>query len=410
MSGEGTGSNIDPGTSSGSDKGGSSSNSSGNGSGSSAGLSGAFTVTTLTADQPGAGGSSNIGPFMVNAWGIVAYQGMFWIADEATGRVSILDGTGKAGTGKFASDAINLGEGITGVTVNDSTAMQIQDKTACGPANLIFASVHCQLIGVNTDLSSTGGFVLVDRSDVKASYTGVTTVHQANGNGHGNGGGAAPGSDNGQGNGQGGHNAGPVLTLAADFHNARIDVFDESFKLLDTPMFTASAQVPAGFAPFDVWAWNTIVYVTYAKQDADKADSVAGAGLGFVAAFDTSGKLLWTAQGNELNAPWGLAIGDQKSLCDQTQTSGFAGVLLVGNFGDGRITALDVKTGAVLGQLMDANRAPIAIDGLWGLAFGMNVQGAFAGGLYFTAGPSDEQHGMFGVIRASSTTTTPPMM
>ena len=29
-----------------------------------------------------------------------------------------------------------------------------------------------------------------------------------------------------------------VLTLAADFHNARVDVFDESFELVTAPAFT----------------------------------------------------------------------------------------------------------------------------------------------------------------------------
>src|SRR5678815_808158 len=66
-----------------------------------------------------------------------------------------------------ARDATDLGEGITGVAVNDSTAMQISNDTTCGPANLIFASVHGKLIGVNTDLSTTGGFVPV-------SYTHLT--------------------------------------------------------------------------------------------------------------------------------------------------------------------------------------------------------------------------------------------
>ncbi|HEX7841327.1 MAG TPA: TIGR03118 family protein [Kofleriaceae bacterium] len=446
-----TGSDFGPGTGSGGDNGGSGS---GNGSGSGAGLCNSFVVTNLTADRSGAGGASNVNPFLVNPWGIAAYQGMFWVADEATGRVSILDGSGKAATGKTASDRLDLGPGITGVTVNDSTAMQIEGQNACGPANLIFGNLNGQLIGVNTDLDATGGFVLADRSSAGASYTGVTTIHvrassSGNGGGRGSGSvqglGAGQGSGSGsgrgcgQGSGQGGQNAGPVLALAADFHNARIDVFNENFRLVPAPMFTTPVGVPAGFAPFNIWAWNNVVYVTYAQQRSGGTGSssaglgsggagsgsgsgagsgsggggtVAGAGLGYVAAFDTTGKLLWLAKGSELNAPWGLAVGDQTSLCDQTQTSAFAGVLLVGNYGDGRVTALDSHTGAVLGQLMDPNHTPISIDGLWGLTFGTNIQGAVAGGLYFTAGTGNEQHGMFGVITWSptSTRTTDPRL
>jgi len=81
----------------------------------------------------------------------------------------------------------------------------------------------------------------------------------------------------------------------------------------------------------------------------------------------------------------------------------FPGALLVGNFGDGHITAIDVKGMKVLGQLMMAPTMPVEIDGLWGIAFGDGVASARAG-LYFAAGPDDEMHGLFGVITASATT------
>jgi hypothetical protein len=61
------------------------------------------------------------------------------------------------------------------------------------------------------------------------------------------------------------------------------------------------------------------------------------------------------------------------------------------------MTGLDPNP-AVLGQLMDGTGAPLVVDGLWGLAFGADVTNARAGGVYFAAGPSDEMHGMFGVI------------
>jgi PEP-CTERM motif len=49
-------------------------------------------------------------------------------------------------------------------------------------------------------------------------------------------------------------------------------------------------------------------------------------------------------------------------------------------------------------QLLDLNGDPIAIDGLWALTPG---NGGMAGSeqlLYFTAGPDEESHGLFGVI------------
>jgi uncharacterized protein (TIGR03118 family) len=368
MSGEGTGSKFDLGT--------------GNGSDNTGGATGTATsklvsVTNLAADQPGLA-PSVVSP-LVNAWGIVAYRGMFWIADNGTGKVSIVDGAGAPAKGTPASDAIDLGEGITGVATNDSTAMQLHqdNQTTCGPANLIFASEHGQLIGVNTDISMTGGSVLVDRSDVMAAYTGVATLDVK----------------------QPGHGTGPkatVLTLAADFFNARVDVFDESFQLMTTPMFS-NPTLPAGFAPFNVMVWNDIVYVTYAQQNEEKDDSVEGPGLGFVTAFDATGRMMWTAKGNELDAPWGMTLNnDPAGLIPST--------LLVGNFGDGHITMLNPKDGSIAGQLTDAT-GPIEIDGLWGLALGIGVKNAKPNGLYFAAGPEEETHGMFGVITPAPSTT-----
>jgi uncharacterized protein (TIGR03118 family) len=52
----------------------------------------------------------------------------------------------------------------------------------------------------------------------------------------------------------------------------------------------------------------------------------------------------------------------------------FSNALLVGNFGDGKINAYDAATGQFLGQLRAPNGAVIAIDGLWGMAFGNNLK------------------------------------
>lgn len=405
MSGEGTGSKVDLGT-------GNNGATDGSGTGSNAALQ--VSVKTLLSDQAGVGNS--VSSTLINPWGIVAYQGMFWIANEGTGKVSIVDGAGVAASGKLVSDQLDLGEGITGIAINDSTAMQVSGPNQCGPANLIFGSVHGQLIGVNVELNATGGFVLVDNSKTAASYTGVATVHAnacsraTGGPGNGNGSGSGTGSNSGTGTGTGsdhgnGNNdtacqtAGPVLVLATDFHNGRIDVFDENFKLLDKPMFTVP-DLPAGFAPFNVMVFKGTVFVTFAQQDETKTDSVAGAGLGFVAAFDATGKLLWTAKGNELNAPWGLALG--------ADISATANVLLVGNFGDGHITMVDLASGKILGQLQDSRGGALAIDGLWGISTGVGVQKATTGALYFAAGPDDEMHGMFGLLTVAP--AAPPTM
>ncbi len=327
----------------------------------------ALVVTNLTSDQPKV--AANQDDAMVNAWGIAAYREMFWIADNGTGKVSIVDGKGVPSTGRLASDAIDLGDAITGVAVTglpaeDKTSLQIRGAHGRGPAELIFASEGGKLYGINLELSTTSGFQLVDRSGVHASYKGVAVVKGERG----------------------------LMVLAADFHNGRIDVFDAKWDSAPYVSFVVP-KLPQGFAPFNVMAFDDTVYVAYAMQDEDKADEVAGPGLGLLAAFDSSGKLLGTLRSDLFNAPWGLAMS--------RDFAAFPNALLMGNFGDGRITAVAPGRGhnmRVLGQLIGKTGAPVTIDGLWGLAFGPGVANARPDGLYFAAGPDDEMHGLFGVI------------
>jgi uncharacterized protein (TIGR03118 family) len=326
---------------------------------------GAFDIAKLTADQPGL--ASNFTSVLVNAWGIAPFQGSFWIADGGTGKLAILDGRGVPVTGTVASGAIDLGEGITGIAVTgvapgDTTRFQIHTASSCGPAQLIVASETGKLFAVNLHLSTTGGVVVVDRSSVGAIYKGVAVIQGRRG----------------------------PLILVADFHNARIDVFDANFAAVQNISFDLPRRLPPGFAPFNVMSFDDTVYVTYAKQDADREDDVPGRGLGAVAAFEVTGRLLRLAESRLVNAPWGMALAHNAGP--------FHHVLLVGNFGDGHVTAFDPTTLRVRGQLRDRTGAPIVVPGLWGLAFGAGVSDARPDGLYFAAGPDDEMHGLFGVI------------
>ena len=72
----------------------------------------------------------------------------------------------------------------------------------------------------------------------------------------------------------------------------------------------------------------------------------------------------------------------------------------MGNFGDGRINAYNLSTFAPLAPLLGINGSPLVIDGLWGLLPGNGGMGGSIQSIYFSAGPVDEQHGLFGVIAA----------
>jgi uncharacterized protein (TIGR03118 family) len=77
----------------------------------------------------------------------------------------------------------------------------------------------------------------------------------------------------------------------------------------------------------------------------------------------------------------------------------FAGAILIGNFGDGRIHAFDSNTGDFLGPVTNTLGQEILIDGLWTLTVGNGTAGGDSSAIYFTAGPNGEKHGLFGSPR-----------
>src|SRR5262249_9699865 len=147
---------------------------------------------------------------------------------------------------------------------------------------------------------STQAFVVVDNSDQNAIYKGLAIS-------------GSPGGDR---------------LYATDFHNAKVDVFDDHFKPVTLPAGAfVDDGVPNGYGPFGIREIGGTIFVTYARQDEDAEDDVAGVGLGFVDAFDPNGRLLFRVATREhLNAPWGLAMAPPGF-------GKFGGALLVGNFG-----------------------------------------------------------------------------
>jgi phage tail tape-measure protein len=69
----------------------------------------------------------------------------------------------------------------------------------------------------------------------------------------------------------------------------------------------------------------------------------------------------------------------------------------------GRISAYKDNGGGkwvYKGQLRQSDGTPIAIDGLWAIAFGNGSGAGPTTSLYFAAGPGAEAHGLFGSITA----------
>jgi uncharacterized protein (TIGR03118 family) len=181
---------------------------------------------------------------------------------------------------------------------------------------------------------------------------------------------------------------------AANFRAGTIDIVKGSAASPNLAGSFTDPGLPSGYAPFNIQNLNDTLYVAYAKQDAAKEDEEAGAGFGYVDSFDLQGNFLARiASAGTLNAPWGLAIAP-------SSFGALAGTLLVGNFGDGHINIFDASSHALIGQVLDGNGAPLEIEGLWALAPGNNGNAGSSALLYFTSGPDDEEHGLFGVLQA----------
>jgi uncharacterized protein (TIGR03118 family) len=158
--------------------------------------------------------------------------------------------------------------------------------------------------------------------------------------------------------------------------------------------------VPAGYAPFNVQVLDGKLFVTFALQDAARHDDGAGLGNGFVDEFDLHGHLLQrVASGGSLDSPWGLAIAPMSF-------GTYAGDLLVGNFGNGTISAFDLNHhDKFVGDLTNANGIPIVIPDLWELLPGNDGAAGNSNTIYFTSGVEDESHGLFGSLTANQTPT-----
>jgi len=331
-----------------------------------------YTVTALASDIPGV--APTLDANLVNGWGLArSATSPWWVADNGTDKTTIYNGAG----------ALQM---IGGHPFQD---------VAGGPTGAVFSGIAGQFQVGTTAAPTTLGtsnFVFASEDGMIRAWRGGSTAALVTASG----GTGAIFKGLAISNGA----AGPRL-YATDFHNARVDVFDESFQLVDKPGAFATPRIPPGYAPFGIQAIAGRIFVSYAKQDADAMDEVAGQGLGMVEAFDTEGTLVGEVGiRGALDAPWGMALAPG---------SGFgaaSGKLLVGNFGDGTIASFsmtdDFKKFDPEGVLRDVSRKPIRIDGLWGIAFGNDGQAGSRDDLYFAAGPSGESHGSFGRITLRS--------
>ena len=325
---------------------------------------GTFLVTPLVSNVPGSAPTTD--PNLVNAWGLArSTTSPWWVADNETMKTTVYDSSGtlvSIGGHAFQDVPGNpTGAVFSGIAGQFQVGTTVA-PTTLGTSNFVFDSEDGTISAWRG--GSTAALVTADRSQFDAIYKGLAI-------------------SNGP--------PGPRL-YAADFHNARVDVFDGGWNLVTDPGAFVDPQLPSGYAPFGIQTIGGRVYVSYAKQDAAGEDELAGQGRGFVDAYDLDGNLLArVAEHGQLNAPWGLALAP-------ASFGRYAGDILVGNFGDGQINAYAETPDGFehSGTLRDVDGKKLVIDGLWALEFGN--AGSRPGTLFFTAGPNDESDGLFGTI------------
>ena len=319
-----------------------------------------YNQTNIVSDIPGLAITTD--PNLKNAWGIAFGPGNpIWIADNGTGLSTLYDGAGNIIplVVTIPAPSADNTSAPTGLVVNPSDDFVVTKNGHSGPSIFIFDTEDGTIVGWSPGVDMTNGVIAVPNSH-GAIYKGLAIARTTKGR----------------------------FLYAANFHDRVVEIYDAHFKFRGA---FSDSSLPPRYAPFGIQNINGQLFVTFAEQDALKEDEIAGPGHGFVDVFDTSGHLVRRfASRGTLNAPWGLALAPS--------TFGkFAGDILVGNFGDGRISAFDPASGTFLGQLRNSTGQILSIDGLWALTPGGGA-GTTPDDILFTAGPNDEANGLFGKL------------
>jgi uncharacterized protein (TIGR03118 family) len=318
-----------------------------------------FKITSLVADTAAAG-AAHTDANLVNAWGIAFNPaGFVWVTDNGTSKSTLYDGNGVPQT-----LVVSTQPGPTGIIYNGTQDFKITQNGVTAASPFVFVGESGIISAWSPTVNRTATVTVFDGSSANKVYKGLANASYL----------------------------GLNYLYAADFHNNKVDVFDRNFAPAVLPGAFVDPGLPAGYAPFGIQAIGNNIYVAYAKRESTGDDEVAGAGLGIISVFDTAGNFVkQLVNGGALNAPWGMAMAP-------ANFGAASNMLLVANFGDGKINAYNPTTGALAGPLATIDKTPLVIDGLWGLAFGPGVNSQPTNTLFFTAGPSDETHGQYGRI------------
>jgi uncharacterized protein (TIGR03118 family) len=317
-----------------------------------------YASTALVSNQTGK--AKNTDKNLVNAWGIAyATGGDFWVSDTGTGLSTLYNGMGvPQSTVVTIPPASGTGQGTpTGIVSNSTSSFEVSNGGTPWPAYFLFATLDGTISGWTPLVSATKAVIAVNNSSTNASYTGLAISTTYNGN--------------------------EPAIFAADSFNNKVDIYNGSFDLVGT--FTDST-VPPGFAVFNAQNVKGMIFVTYV--------STSGGAGGYVDILNGSGVFVKRfASGTPLNQPWGVAIAP-------SNFGTLSSTILIGNnTSAGEINGFNAKTGAFVGTVTGTNAKPITVSQLWAITFGGgSANNGETNQLFYTAGPSNYEDGLLGVI------------
>lgn len=324
-----------------------------------------FIQTNLTSNIPGL--AANTDANFRNPWGIsFSATSPLWASNQATGTSTLYNGLGVAQGAPLIVTIPPSGttppQGPTGQVFNSAVPATSFVLSNGGKASFMFASLGGTISGWNGAAGTTA--LTMFTSTDHANYTGLAI----------------------------GNNGSGDFLYAADFANGKIDTFNSSFAKVSPSGNFIDPTLPAGYAPYNVQNIGGTLYVEYALVDPVTHRASTTANHGIISTFNANGvfqgRLVTDAN---LDSPWGIALAP-------LGFGSLGGSLLVGNFGDGTISAFNPVTGAFLGKLSDAAGKPLVNSGIWGIGFHTATQGFDANSLYFVAGINNEADGLFGRI------------
>src|SRR5581483_11799662 len=294
-----------------------------------------YSFKSLVADHAGTSATTT-DPNLKNPWGIVfGGNNPVWTANNGTQTSTLYDGAGQMNALVVKLPSLASGNNRTGGNFNptgivfnaSSDEFVVSAAGNTGAASFIYSGEGGMIAGWSSNVDQNNAILAYTAAD-GAVYKGLALAS----------------------------NGTADWLYAADFVNSKVDVFDVTFAKQQAAAFPfTDPQLPAGYAPFGIQAlqngsggsWQ--IYVAYAQQAGQGSiDNNNGAGLGLIDIFDANGRLVkrLVSTGGQLNAPWGLVLAPK-------DFGSLSNLLLVSNFGDGRINAFDPASGAFVASLAD---------------------------------------------------------